>query len=80
VPLISKILSAQTCGESVSCIVSIIMYLLFHIREVFSQANHGMLKKRHSPGHYKNGYVGPRAKRTYDLYNGSPVREKECIH
>src|SRR3990172_3494485 len=62
VPLISKILSAQTCGEGVSCIVSFIMYLLFCVREVFSRANHGMLKKQYSPGCHKNGYVSLRQK------------------
>jgi len=56
------------------------MYLLFSFREVFYQAKSGMLKKQYSPGCYKNGYVGPRQKRTYGLYNGSPVRERESIH
>jgi hypothetical protein len=28
VPLISNILAAQTCGEGVSCMVSVMMYLL----------------------------------------------------
>jgi len=56
------------------------MYLLFSLREVFSQAKYGMLKKQYSPGCHKNGYVSPREKRACGLYNGSPVRERECIH
>jgi hypothetical protein len=60
--------------------VSVIMYLLFSLREVFSQAKYGVLKKQYSPGCHKNGYVSPREKRACGLYNGSPVRERECIH
>jgi hypothetical protein len=29
------------------------------LREVFSQAKYGMLKKQYSPGCHKHGYVGP---------------------
>src|SRR5512139_1541823 len=57
VPLISKIFVAQTCGEGGCCMVSVIMHLLFSLREVFRQAKSVMLGKRHFPGYYKNGYV-----------------------
>jgi hypothetical protein len=60
--------------------VSIIMYLLFLLREVSYQAKSGILKKQYSPGFHKNGYVSPREKRTCGLYKGSPARGRECIH
>jgi hypothetical protein len=54
--------------------VSVIMHLLFSLREVFRQAKSVMLGKRHFHGYYKNGYVNS-VKRGFWLYNGSPVRK-----
>ncbi|MDH4232999.1 MAG: hypothetical protein OEW04_13340, partial [Nitrospirota bacterium] len=67
-------------GKGVSCMVSIIMNLLFSLREVFYQAKSGILKKHYSPGCHKNGYVSPCEKRACGLYKGSPARRRECIH
>jgi hypothetical protein len=46
-------------SQGVSCIISVIRYLLLVLREVFSRAEYGMLKKQYSPGCHKHGYVGP---------------------